>query len=78
MESTLILSIVAMSLGFFGIALKMCFASKCTSVECLCLKVHRNVDIEATTYEDNEVRPFNALETGNTRATKRGNSPNTS
>ena len=70
MDNTLILSLTAMLLGFAGIAIKLCFASKCTSVECGCIKIHRNVEIEPLHYDDessnssvvkdnNHIRKFN-------------------
>ncbi len=72
MDNTLILSLTAMLLGFAGIAIKICFASKCTSVEVGCIKVHRNVEIEPIHYDDdnsksgskqnNYVREFNEKE----------------
>jgi len=52
MDNTLILSLTAMLLGFAGIAIKICFASKCTSVEIGCIKIHRNVEIEPIRYDD--------------------------
>jgi hypothetical protein len=65
MDNTLILSLTAMLLGFAGIAIKICFASKCTSVEIGCIKVHRNVEIEPIHYDEessvtsNNVKKFN-------------------
>ena len=52
MDNTLILSLTAMLLGFAGIAIKICFASKCTSVEIGCIKINRNVEIEPIRYDD--------------------------
>ena len=51
MDSTLLLSLTAMILGFCGLALKICFASKCTSVEICCIKIRRNVAIEPINYD---------------------------
>jgi len=70
MDTTLILSLTAMILTFSGIALKICFASKCTNVELCCIKIHRNVEIEPTRYDDthnsnrndNSTRVFNSNE----------------
>jgi hypothetical protein len=56
MDNTLILSLTAMLLGFAGIAIKICFASKCTSVEIGCIKIHRNVEIEPYLYTINQYK----------------------
>lgn len=32
--------------GFLGLSIRMCLKSKCDSVQCCCLKIHRAVDLE--------------------------------
>ncbi len=60
MDNTLILSLTAMLLGFAGIAIKICFASKCTSVEIGCIKIHRNVEIEPIRYDEDATSSTNS------------------
>lgn len=33
--------------AMFGLTLRMCLRSRCSDVECLCLKVHRDTDLES-------------------------------
>jgi hypothetical protein len=51
-KTLLILGLTGMFFSFCGIALKICFASKCTSVEICCIKIKRNVAIEPLYYEN--------------------------
>jgi len=32
--------------GFFGLTIRYCLKSKCDRIECLCFKVHRNIEAE--------------------------------
>jgi hypothetical protein len=32
--------------GFLGLMIRYCLKSKCNRVECLCFKVHRNIEVE--------------------------------
>ena len=32
--------------GFLGLSLKMALKSKCDSIDCFCIKIHRNVEAE--------------------------------
>ena len=68
MDNTLILSLTAMLLGFAGLAIKICFASKCTSVEIGCIKIHRNVEIEPIRYYDDNSTAKSTTKPNNTRA----------
>jgi len=38
--------IATMFFGFLGISIKTALASKCDSVDCWCIKVHRRVELE--------------------------------
>jgi len=40
------ISICTLVIGFLGLTIKQCLASKCDNVVCCCLKIHRAVDLE--------------------------------
>jgi hypothetical protein len=47
MEELAIITITTLIIGFLGLSVKMCLASKCDTVEILgCLKIHRNTEQE--------------------------------
>lgn len=40
------ISFVASTLTFLGIAVRMCYKSKCVKLECCCMKIQRDVETE--------------------------------
>ena len=46
LTETFWVAFVGTIIGFLGLSLKMALKSKCDSIECLCLKIHRNIDAE--------------------------------
>lgn len=67
MDNTLILSLTAMILTFSGIAIKICFASKCTDVELCCIKIQHNVEIEPIRYDETPSTSSNKNNNDNVR-----------
>ena len=45
-DNVTLISLVTIITGVVGILIKTCLKSKCDTIECLCLKVHRNVELE--------------------------------
>lgn len=41
------ITFVATISAMFGLTLRMCLRSRCDQVECLCLKIHRQTDLES-------------------------------
>ena len=33
-------------IGFLGLSIRMCLKSKCDTVDCCCIKIHRAVELE--------------------------------
>jgi hypothetical protein len=55
MDDLAVITIVTLIIGFMGLSVKMCLASKCDTVELLgCLKIHRNTDQEVRDPIENE------------------------
>lgn len=46
LTETFWVAFVGTIIGFLGLSLKMALKSKCDSIECLCLKIHRNIEAE--------------------------------
>ena len=47
MDDLAIITVITLIIGFLGLSVKMCLASKCDNVELLgCLKIHRNTEQE--------------------------------
>lgn len=46
-SETGLISIITIISGICALALRMCLKSKCDQVDCLCLKIHRAVDLES-------------------------------
>ena len=46
LTETFWVAFVGTIVGFLGLSLKMALKSKCDSIECLCLKIHRNIEAE--------------------------------
>ena len=46
LSETGLISILTIVSAIIGLSLRMCLRSKCDQVECLCLKIHRNVELE--------------------------------
>jgi len=44
--------IATMFFGFLGISIKTALASKCDSVDCWCIKIHRRVELEIEKKDD--------------------------
>ena len=40
------LAVIGAIAGFLGLSLKMALKSKCDSIECGCIKIHRNIQAE--------------------------------
>ena len=40
------LAVIGAIAGFLGLSLKMALKSKCDSIECGCIKIHRNIQVE--------------------------------
>ena len=40
------LAVIGAIAGFLGLSLKMALKSKCDSIECCCIKIHRNIQAE--------------------------------
>ena len=47
LTETFWVAFIATISAMFGLSLRMCLRSRCSDVECLCLKVKRDVDLEA-------------------------------
>jgi len=47
------LSLGGLIFGFLGLTIRYCLKSKCDSVECGCIKIHRAVDVEERIEERN-------------------------
>ena len=47
------LSLGGLIFGFLGLTIRYCLKSKCDSVECCCIKIHRAVDVEERIEERN-------------------------
>lgn len=45
-NETFWISFISICSGLFVITLKYCLKSKCDSVQCFCLKIHRNTEQE--------------------------------
>lgn len=46
LSETGLISILTIVSAIIGLSLRMCLRSKCDQVECLCFKIHRNVELE--------------------------------
>ena len=46
LTETFWVAFVGTIIGFLGLSLKMALKSKCDSIECLCIKIHRNIEAE--------------------------------
>lgn len=55
MDDLAVITIVTLIIGFMGLSVKMCLASKCDKVELLgCLKIHRNTEQEINNIDVND------------------------
>ncbi len=46
LSETGLISVLTIVSAIIGLSLRMCLKSKCDQVDCLCLKIHRNVELE--------------------------------
>jgi hypothetical protein len=46
LTETFWVAFVGTIIGFLGLSLKMALKSKCDSIECFCIKIHRNIEAE--------------------------------
>jgi hypothetical protein len=55
MDDLAVITIVTLIIGFLGLSVKMCLASKCDNVELFgCLKIHRNTEQEVREIDTEE------------------------
>jgi hypothetical protein len=50
--TSFVLSVSAM----FGLSLRMCLRSRCDRVDCLCLKIHRDTQLESLEAGNNRIQ----------------------
>lgn len=54
--------LVGTSAGIIGVVLKLCYDSKCETIDCCCIKIKRNIDKEI---EDDKFKIEHNLPTNN-------------
>jgi len=55
-DGTFWITMGGISIGFFGLVLRLCYKSKCKQIECCCLKIIRDTENEEKIDELNIVR----------------------
>lgn len=54
LTETFWVAFIATISAMFGLSLRMCLRSRCDQVDCLCLKVHRAVDLESQEHQEHQ------------------------
>jgi hypothetical protein len=64
LSETGLISVLTIVSAIIGLTLRMCLRSKCDQVECFCLKIHRNVELEVSPPETPDLEMNNIYSNG--------------
>ena len=65
LSDTIILSLITGASAIFGLIVRYAFLSKCSSVSCCCIKIHRDIQHEINIQQNQELEQKSPQNTNN-------------